>query len=216
LWRLCENIDAEFTSNRSAVMSATQVNTNNLGSFVRKGDFRHKVVRGQAALKTRLLGVVMAGLAAFTLGMAASTQAATAETILTVTHTATAGGAAVKTEYDLAALQALPKSSFETKTEWTEGVQTFEGVEVQALMAALGVTGGTMSAIAADGYLVEIPAAEMMISGPIVAYSMNGAALPADKGPLWIVYPYDRAPEFNTEDTVSRSIWALQQIEFTP
>lgn len=197
-------------------MSATQVNTNNMVSFVRKGDFRRKVAQGQAVLKARFLAVVMAGIATFTLGIAASTQTATAETILTVTHTATAGGAAVKTEYDLAALQALPKSSFETKTQWTEGVQTFEGVEVQALMAALGVTGGTMTATAADGYMLEMPAAEMMISGPIVAYSMNGAALPADKGPLWIVYPYDRAPEFNTEDTASRSIWSLQQIEFTP
>lgn len=196
-------------------MPAAPMNTNSLTVIFRKREVRRKVAHGAKALKTQILALAMAGLAAFTISIA-TTQIAAAETILTVTHTATAGGTAVKTEYDLAALQALPKSSFETKTEWTEGVQTFEGVEVQALMAALGVTSGTMTATAADGYMLEIPAAEMMISGPIVAYSMNGAALPADKGPLWIVYPYDRAPEFNTEDTVSRSIWALTQIEFTP
>lgn len=197
-------------------MSAAEIHLVKRVGQLNGDGLRGIVARAAAGLKGRLVAVALAGLATFTFGLTIGTQTAAAQTVLTVLQTATAGATPVKTEYDLAALQALTKTSFQTKTEWTEGVQTFDGVEVQALMAALGVTGGTMTAMAADGYMVEIPAAEMMKAGPMVAYSMNGAALPADKGPLWIVYPYDLGPEYNNEDTVSRSIWSLQQIEFTP
>lgn len=158
--------------------------------------------------------------AALVLGLApsaAAAQSATENVILTVNVTAAAGAAPQTLTYDLAGLQALPKTSFETTTQWTEGMQSFDGVEVQALLGALGVTAGTMAATAKDGYMIEIPVAEMLTAGPMLAYQMNGAALdPADKGPLWLVYPYDRAPEFNTEDTTARSIWQLTQIDLTP
>jgi hypothetical protein len=141
-------------------------------------------------------------------------QNATENVILTVTLS---NGAEPKTlTYDLAGLEALPKTSFETTTQWTEGLQTFDGVEVKDFLAALGVTAGTMAATAKDGYLIEIPVADMLKSGPMLAYNMNGTALgDGDKGPVWLVYPYDRAPEFNTEETTSRSIWQLVQIEIT-
>ncbi|RYH00603.1 oxidoreductase, partial [Salipiger sp. IMCC34102] len=34
-----------------------------------------------------------------------------------------------------------------------------------------------------------------------------------DKGPLWIVYPYDDTPEYRSEVIYSRSIWQLDRIE---
>lgn len=165
------------------------------------------------ALAQALHRIALLGLMAF----AAPLSAAAQDGVLTVVVTKEAGATPVTTEYDLAAMQALPKTSFETTTQWTEGVQVFEGVATKDLLTALAVTGGTMIATALDGYLMEIPVADMLKAGPMIAYSMNGAPLPAgDKGPYWLVYPYDSAPEFNTEDTISRSIWQLQQLEFTP
>ena len=34
-----------------------------------------------------------------------------------------------------------------------------------------------------------------------------------DKGPLWIVYPFDSNPSYSTEVTYARSIWQLDRIE---
>ena len=34
-----------------------------------------------------------------------------------------------------------------------------------------------------------------------------------DKGPLWIIYPYDQNTDYQTEVIYSRSIWQLDRIE---
>ena len=34
-----------------------------------------------------------------------------------------------------------------------------------------------------------------------------------DKGPLWVVYPYDSSADYRTEVIYSRSIWQLDRIE---
>jgi hypothetical protein len=50
-----------------------------------------------------------------------------------------------------------------------------------------------------------------------VAYLRNGAEMSMrDKGPLWIVYPYDAKPDYQSELIYSRSIWQLDRIEVQP
>ena len=33
-----------------------------------------------------------------------------------------------------------------------------------------------------------------------------------EKGPLWVIYPFDSDPEYQTEVIYSRSIWQLDRI----
>jgi hypothetical protein len=33
-----------------------------------------------------------------------------------------------------------------------------------------------------------------------------------EKGPLWVIYPYDSDPAYRTEETYSRSIWQLNRL----
>jgi hypothetical protein len=205
-----------IVSDRRMTMTAARLRTHWAGIILNKLGIGADAARAMFGPLGGGLRSVMLGLFVSALPLAAHSQTAPADPILTVLVTSETGGKAVQTQYDLAALQSLPKTSFATKTQWIEGVSQFEGVEIQALLATLQVTGGTMTATAADGYMIEIPVVDMLKPGPMIAYSMNGAPLPADKGPLWIVYPYDLAPEFNTDDTISRSIWQLQQIELTP
>lgn len=130
--------------------------------------------------------------------------------LLTVTG---ADGAPLAT-YDRAALEALGTESFETTTIWTDGVQTFEGVPLSALLADLGVTEGEVSAQAINDYAVTIPVSDAVEGGPIVATLLNGAPMSIrDKGPLWIVYPYDADPAWQTETIYSRSIWQLDRLQ---
>ncbi len=116
--------------------------------------------------------------------------------------------------FDEFALMALPVTTIETSTIWTDGVQSFTGVSLSDLMDVLGVDNGTLLATAINDYTVEIPVSDAVEGGPIIAYLMNGDAMPVrDKGPLWIIYPYDSSAEYRSEVVYSRSIWQLDRIE---
>ena len=76
------------------------------------------------------------------------------------------------------------------------------------------MTEGTLKATAINDYAVEIPVEDAVEGGPIIAFMRNGAPMSVrDKGPLWIVYPYDSDPAYQTEVIYSRSIWQLDRIE---
>ncbi len=136
--------------------------------------------------------------------------AASAETLLTVTAQDEV------TTYELADLEALGAVTIETETIWTDGPQTFTGVPLAQLVAALEVEDGVILASAINDYTVEIPVSDAVEGGPIIAYLNNGDAMSVrDKGPLWIVYPYDSNPEYQAELIYSRSIWQLDRIELS-
>jgi hypothetical protein len=136
------------------------------------------------------------------------------EVVLTVSGAITNTNGDGKAAFDLAMLEALPVTTFKTKTTWTEGEKSFTGVSMQALLAAVGATGTVAKSIALNDYGVDIPVADAVADGPIVAYLMDGQPMPVrDKGPLWIVYPFDAKPEYRTEETYSKSIWQLSRIE---
>ncbi len=119
--------------------------------------------------------------------------------------------------FDLPALQALPIASFETTTMWTDGLQKFEGVDLKIFLDSLGVATGTLIATAVNDYRIEIPVAEIEQGGPMIAYHVNGSPMSVrDKGPLWIVYPYDANPKYQTEVVFSRSIWQMNRLEVAP
>ncbi len=50
----------------------------------------------------------------------------------------------------------------------------------------------------------------------LIAYARNGQPMTLrDKGPLWIVYPFDTDPMYRSEVIYANSIWQLEQIVFT-
>lgn len=145
---------------------------------------------------------------------AAELAAPTGEVVLTVSGLiGTTNGDGTAT-FDMAMLEALPVTEFVTATIWTDGPQTFTGVSLHDLLAAVDASGGNVHATAINDYAVDIPAADAVAGGPIVAYRLNGETMSVrDKGPLWIIYPFDLVPEYQSEVTYSRSIWQLDRIE---
>ena len=100
-----------------------------------------------------------------------------------------------------------------TSTIWTQGVHEFTGVPLYALLQHLDVTGSTIQAIALNDYAVTIPLSDARMGGPIVAFAIDGQPIPRrEKGPLWIIYPFDQSPEYRTETVYSRSIWQLNRL----
>jgi hypothetical protein len=111
-------------------------------------------------------------------------------------------------------LTALPATTFETSTIWTDGVHSFIGVSLADLAAELGVEDGKFLATAINDYTVEIPVTDAVEGGPIIAYLMDGQEMSVrDKGPLWVIYPYDSDADYRSEVIYSRSIWQLDRLE---
>ena len=117
-------------------------------------------------------------------------------------------------QFDLDMLRALDDTVIETSTIWTDGVRSFQGVSLDVLIDMLGVSDGSLAASAINDYTVQIPLSDAAPGGPILAYLMDGKAMSVrEKGPLWVIYPYDSAAEFRSEVIFSRSIWQLDRIE---
>jgi hypothetical protein len=162
------------------------------------------------------LTVLLAGWLA--VGRSPSAEAAGAPTeakiLLTVTGRIAPPNGAKFATFDLAALRALPQTTFQTATIWTEGRPTFTGVSLRVLLDEVGAAGRKIHAVALNDYAVDIPVTDAVEGGPIVAYEIDGKALPIrNRGPLWIVYPYDARADYRSEVIYARSIWQLDRIE---
>ncbi|SLN27353.1 oxidoreductase [Pseudooctadecabacter jejudonensis] len=117
-------------------------------------------------------------------------------------------------QFDRATLTDLGLTTIETTTIWTDGTQVFEGIPLATLVDLLGIEDGTLNATALNDYTVEIPVSDAVEGGPIIALLLNGEEMSVrDKGPLWVVYPYDASDAYQTEVIYSRSIWQLDRIE---
>ncbi|QUJ76567.1 oxidoreductase [Sulfitobacter albidus] len=155
-----------------------------------------------------MLHRISACLVAMALVIGLGTSAKAENTLLTVTFDG-------KTHsFDAAALEKLGLEVVETSTIWTEGVQRFEGVSLAVLAAEIGATEGKFLATAINDYTIEIPLSDATENGPVIAMRVNGEEMSVrDKGPLWIIYPYDANADYRTEVIYSRSIWQLDRIE---
>lgn len=136
------------------------------------------------------------------------------EVLLTVTGAISETNAVGKAHFDREMLEALDREGFTTTTIWTDGARSFVGVSLAELLEAVGAEGSVLRASAINDYTVEIPVADAVEGGPIVAYLMDDEPMSVrDKGPLWIVYPFDSARELQSEEIYARSIWQLNRIE---
>ncbi|HSF64134.1 MAG TPA: oxidoreductase [Paracoccaceae bacterium] len=112
--------------------------------------------------------------------------------------------------FDLAMLDALPQETFTTTTIWSDGALTFSGPPLAAVLQAAGASGTRLRARALNDYSVEIPVAEIGPRFPILATRIDGQTFGVrDKGPIWIIYPYDSGAIWRTEVNFGRSVWQL-------
>ncbi|WP_209379365.1 molybdopterin-dependent oxidoreductase [Pararoseomonas baculiformis] len=115
--------------------------------------------------------------------------------------------------FDRATLEDLGSGSITTNTPWYDGVVRFDGVPMTRLMEAVGATGQTLTAVALNDYSTDIPIADFARFGTLLATRRNGAPMRvSDRGPLFIVYPYDSDPELRARLYYSRSAWSVAQI----
>ncbi|MDX5414196.1 MAG: oxidoreductase [Rhodobacterales bacterium] len=126
----------------------------------------------------------------------------------------TAGDGSDLRAFTDADLMALPQISFTTSTIWTNAEAEFSGPSLAAVLAAAGAGDGDLRMTAVNDYKVDMPRGRVEDSAPIVANRIDGAPFGIrDKGPLWLVFPFDSDARFQTEEVYSFSIWQLTQIQ---
>jgi len=114
----------------------------------------------------------------------------------------------------LAALDALEQVTFTTTTIWTDGAVTFSGVPLKSVLAQVNGNATAVEMIALNDYKVAMPLAQIEDSAPIIATRMNGETMSVrDKGPYWVVFPYDLDPKYQTETIYAYSIWQLNRLK---
>jgi len=158
--------------------------------------------------------VAAISLAISTPAIADDAPASIGEIVLTISGQINAINVDDELQLDREALMAIGMQTVETTTIWTKGVQVFEGVPLVALMQLLNVEDGRLLATAINDYTVEIPVSDAIEGGPVIAVMLNGEQMSIrDKGPLWVIYPYDQSAAYRSEVIYSRSIWQLDRIE---
>lgn len=134
--------------------------------------------------------------------------------ILTVSGTIDKTNVDDTAQFDLEMLRALPATSISTSTIWTDGVLMFTGVPLAVLLDTLGSSGNTLRASAINDYTIEFTRVSIESAAPILAYEMNGTPMHRrDKGPIWIIYPFDSEEKYRTSEVYSQSVWQLDRIE---
>lgn len=134
--------------------------------------------------------------------------------ILTISGKITNTNRGDAAQFDRPMLEALGMAGFETTTPWYSGPVRFDGVRMDRLLEAVGALGDRVLAYALNDYTTELPVSDFAAYGVLLAFKRNGEYMPVrDKGPLFIVYPFDSRPELRHQRFYSRSAWQLARLD---
>jgi hypothetical protein len=137
--------------------------------------------------------------------------------ILTVTGAIARANADGSVQFDAAMIEALPRRSLTTGTPWYDQPRTFEGPLLRDLLAAAGANGQTLRVEALNDYAASLPVADAFTYDVIVADRIDGKPIPVrERGPLFIIYPFDQVPALKSEEFYQRAVWQVKSIEVQP
>jgi len=169
----------------------------------------------KAGQRRRVLGLLLvsSGLLLARPGLAQD-AASKGKQLLTISGKLGSAAAGTKITFDLARLEELPQRSFTTQTPWQDKPVQFTGPLLRDVLASVKAQGSQLRAIALNDYKVSIPVSDSLRFDVVLALRINGELIPVrNKGPLFVVYPYDSHEELRSTLYYSRSIWQLKAIE---
>jgi hypothetical protein len=140
-------------------------------------------------------------------------EAPKSKVVLTVSGALTKPNHGKDATFSMEMLEKLPQQTFTTKTPWYPQAVTFTGPLLRDVLAAAGASGKQISARALDDYKTLIPMSDAKNFNLILARQIDGKNLSIrEKGPLFIVYPYDSKPELQAQVYLDRSAWQLKSL----
>ena len=116
--------------------------------------------------------------------------------------------------FDMKMIESLPQRSFTTTTPWFDKPVKFTGPLLSDVLAAVKASGTTVNAVAINDYKISIPLTDITKFQVIMARQINDKDIPVrEKGPLFVVYPFDSDAALRTSTYYERSIWQLKALE---
>lgn len=157
-----------------------------------------------------VLASTLAGLTA----RAAALEVPSATVVLTVRGALAHANRDGQADFDMAMLERLAQHSITTETPWHSGTHAFQGPLLRNVLAAAGAKGSTARLVALNDYRVEMPLDDAQRYDVIVARQFDGKPMSVrDKGPLFVMYPFDSQPQLRNAIYFSRCVWQLRSIE---
>lgn len=134
--------------------------------------------------------------------------------ILTVSGKIGVKNAGETARFDMKMIEALPQHSFTTSTPWFDKPVKFTGPLLSDLLNAVKAEGTSLSAVAINDYKINIPMTDVRKYKVIVARLLDDKPMQVrDKGPLFVVFPFDSASELRNSTYYERSIWQLKALD---
>jgi hypothetical protein len=110
-------------------------------------------------------------------------------------------------------LESIASRHFSTKTPWTDTASEFEGPTVRALLNYVGAKSDSFHLVAHDDYRVQVTGIDFDKYPAIFALKQNGKYMSLrNKGPAWLLFPWDDYPELHSEVNSSMSVWQLKEM----
>lgn len=163
-------------------------------------------------LKTLAFALLAA--ASLSVTSASALEKPAGDVILTVTGHVAHPNAGDSAQFDLAMLEALASRTGTMETPWTTGKITFSGPLLSAVLDAAGASGETLTVKALNDYAADVPMSDARDFETMLATRMDGQIMSVrDKGPLFMIYPFDAHPDLYNEKYFSRSVWQIKEIE---
>jgi len=165
-------------------------------------------------VKITILASIATGLLLSLPASAASLSFPTGPVVLEVTGLISNTNDTASADFDLAMLTALDNRVTTTSAPWYDGTHDFAGPLGSTLLDTVGASGTMLRVTALNDYVTEIPVSDFRDYRVVLATSIDGKLLSVrDKGPIFIIYPFDENPELNNETYYGRSAWQVKSIE---
>jgi Uncharacterized protein conserved in bacteria len=162
----------------------------------------------------RMLTALVAAAAIFMPMEAMSLDSPKGKVVLTISGKSVSNPNAGDTaQFDLEMLEALAGRTATMETMWLQGEHTFSGPFLREVLKAAGASGSSMKISALNEYYAIVPMEDADLD-TILATRIDGKKLSVrDKGPLFLIYPFDLDQSLRNEKYFNRSVWQIKEIE---
>jgi len=134
--------------------------------------------------------------------------------VLTVTGKVARPNDGPRAVFDMAMLEQMPQSSFSTRTPWYSQPRKFTGPLLRDVLALVGAHGSTLRLGALNDYRIDVPADDAKRFDVTLARLIDDKPITVrEKGPLFMIYPFDSDTALRNALYYSRSVWQLKSID---
>ena len=115
---------------------------------------------------------------------------------------------------DMAMIEALAQRSLTTKTPWFKEPRKFTGPLLRDVLNLVGAQGTTLRIAALNDYRIDVPSDDTRRFDVVLARLIDDKPITVrEKGPLFMIYPFDSDATLRSPVYYSRSVWQLKSID---